>query len=418
MIYKFYDTCSLLLKVDNLWEEDSTLVLSSITLEELENIKTASNKDPDVKFAARKLSRELDEHFGDGSYTVMIWSQDLMEDLADEHLPITNDSKIIICAKNYMQLIKPEDEFFFYTNDICCKHLAHIALDCPIRSVEEEKYDYDGYKIIQMNDDEMAYFYSNPTENKYDLHVNEYLLVQDINGEIVDKLCWTGENYRHVSYETFKSNYFGNVKPMKDDIYQVLAADSLSNNKITLIKGPAGTGKTYLSLGFLLHKLERNKIDKIIIFCNTVATKNSAKLGYYPGTRDEKLLDSQIGNMLISKLGGRLAVEQMIEQEELVLLPLSDIRGYDTSGMNAGIYISEAQNLDIELMKLTLQRIGQDSICIIDGDYGAQVDDIHFAGSSNGMRRASKVFRGKKPYGEVTLKKIHRSEIASIAEEM
>lgn len=219
MIYKFYDTCSLLLKVDNLWEEDSTLVLSSITLEELENIKTASNKDPDVKFAARKLSRELDEHFGDGSYTVMIWSQDLMEDLADAHLPITNDSKIIICAKNYMQLIKPEDEFFFYTNDICCKHLAHIALDCPIRSVEEEKYDYDGYKIIQMNDDEMAYFYSNPTENKYDLHINEYLLVQDINGEIVDKLCWTGENYRHVSYETFKSNYFGNVKPMKDDVY-------------------------------------------------------------------------------------------------------------------------------------------------------------------------------------------------------
>ena len=111
MIYKFYDTCSLLLKIDNLWEEDSTLVLSSITLEELENIKTASNKDPDVKFAARKLSRELDEHFGDGSYTVMIWSQDLMEDLVDAHLPITNDSKIIICAKNYMQLIKPEDEF-------------------------------------------------------------------------------------------------------------------------------------------------------------------------------------------------------------------------------------------------------------------------------------------------------------------
>ena len=99
---------------------------------------------------------------------------------------------------------------------------------------------------------------------------------------------------------------------------------------------------------------KRNKIDKIIVFCNTVATKNSAKLGYYPGTRDEKLLDSQIGNLLSSKLGGRIAVEQMIQKEELILLPLSDIRGYDTSGMRAGIYISEAQNLDIELMKLTL----------------------------------------------------------------
>jgi predicted ribonuclease YlaK len=155
---------------------------------------------------------------------------------------------------------------------------------------------------------------------------------------------------------------------MKGDVYQAFAADSLANNKITLVKGPAGSGKTFLSLAFLMHKLERNKIDKIIVFCNTVATKNSAKLGFYPGTRDEKLLDSQIGNLLSSKLGGRLAVEQMIQQEKLILLPLSDIRGYDTSGMNAGIYISEAQNMDVELMKLTLQRIGEDSICIIDGD--------------------------------------------------
>ena len=56
MIYKFYDTCSLLLKVDNLWEDNVVVVLSSITLEELENIKTATNKDPDVKYAARKLA--------------------------------------------------------------------------------------------------------------------------------------------------------------------------------------------------------------------------------------------------------------------------------------------------------------------------------------------------------------------------
>jgi hypothetical protein len=32
----------------------------------------------------------------------------------------------------------------------------------------------------------------------------------------------------------------------------------------------------------------------------------------------------------------------MIQEEKLVLLPLSDIRGYDTSGMRAGVYISEA----------------------------------------------------------------------------
>lgn len=80
--------------------------------------------------------------------------------------------------------------------------------------------------------------------------------------------------------------------------------------------------------------------------------------------------------------------------------------------MRAGIYISEAQNLDTTLMKLALQRIGDDSICIIDGDCRTQVDDISFAGVNNGMRRTSKVFRGHDIYGEIELKQIHRSKIA------
>ena len=129
-----------------------------------------------------------------------------------------------------------------------------------------------------------------------------------------------------------------------------------------------------------MSKLDRGDLDRIIVFCNTVATANSAKLGYLPGTRDEKLLDSQIGNLLISKFGGRDGVEQLIEENKLVLLPMSDIRGYDTSGMKAGIYISEAQNLDRPLIKLALQRVGEDCVCIIDGDEKTQVDDIHFAG--------------------------------------
>lgn len=416
MKYKFYDTCSLILKANHLWDEDCTIVISSVTLEELEHIKTAANKDPDVKFAARKVVHELDEHY-DG-YKVVIWENVLSEMLKDIGLPDTPDSKIIVSALQFKSQ-NPDDDITFVTNDLCCKHLAKTYLNMPVESYVEEAYDYDGYKEVYLNSDEMSNFYSNMDKNLFGLHINEYLLVYDQeSGELVDRLCWTGEKYRHLSYDTFNSNYFGNVKPMKGDAYQSLAFDSLSNNKITMLKGPAGTGKTYISLGFLLHKLERSRIDKIIVFCNTVATKNSAKLGYYPGTRDEKLLDSQIGNLLISKFGGRVAVEQMIDDEKLILLPLSDIRGYDTTGMNAGIYISEAQNLDIELMKLTLQRIGEDGICIIDGDCKAQVDDIHFAGSSNGMKRASQVYRGEDVYGEVTLKNIHRSKIARIAEKM
>ena len=154
------------------------------------------------------------------------------------------------------------------------------------------------------------------------------------------------------------------------------------------------------------------------MFCNTIATKGSAKLGFYPGSRNEKLLDSQIGNLLASKLGDRIVVEQLINENKLILLPLSDIRGYDTTGMNAGVYISEAQNMDINLIKLTLQRIGEDSVCIIDGDYQAQVDNEEFSGINNGMKRVSKIFRGEEIYGEITLKNIHRSKIAQIADKL
>lgn len=136
----------------------------------------------------------------------------------------------------------------------------------------------------------------------------------------------------------------------------------------------------------------------------------------YPGTKDDKLLDSQIGNMLSAKLGGKEGVLRMMEEGKLVLLPFSDIRGYDTSGMNAGIYITEAQNLDRTLIKLALQRIGEDCTCIIDGDAKTQVDSLAYSGNNNGMRRMSKVFRGSDIYGEVTLNNIHRSKIAELAE--
>lgn len=108
----------------------------------------------------------------------------------------------------------------------------------------------------------------------------------------------------------------------------------------------------------------------------------------------------------------------MIESGKLLLLPFSDLRGFDTTGMRAGVYITEAQNLDINLMKLALQRIGDDCICILDGDSDTQVDDSNYAGINNGMRRTSEIFRGHDIYGEVTLQRVYRSKIAEIAEQM
>lgn len=275
---------------------------------------------------------------------------------------------------------------------------------------------YKGFRELQFKSDEdLAEFYTNKVLTE-DLNINEYLIIKDKADNIVDKYKFDGTKLIQVPYQTLTSKTFGKIKP-KDDI-QELAVDALKNNSLIMLRGSAGTGKSYLALGYLFEALEKNKISKIIIFCNTIATAGSAKLGYYPGSREDKLLDSQVGNFLSSKLGSFTEVERLLDMEQLMLLPMSDIRGYDTTGLNAGIYIQECQNFDIELLKLALQRIGDDCICIIDGDNTTQVDDSRFAGDRNGMKRMSEVFRGQDFYAEIELQKIYRSRIAEVAQLM
>ena len=184
MKYKFYDTCSLILKANHLWEEDSTIVISTITLEELEHIKTAANKDPDVKFAARKVVHELDEHYGE--YRVVIWNHALLEMLTDTQLPLTEDSKIIICAKWFQEQLNPEDEVVFVTNDLCCKHIARSFLNMPIESYIEEAYDYDGYKEVYLDTDKMEHCAEVDDRDKYgvedEVYPIESLIRLDDNG--------------------------------------------------------------------------------------------------------------------------------------------------------------------------------------------------------------------------------------------
>ena len=96
-MYKFYDTCSLLMAVDTfLQEEEYTPVISSVTLKELENIKTSSNKDADVKYSARKVLHKLNEN--PDNYIIQLFKLDGLKIIEDSNLPITDDSKILSTA--------------------------------------------------------------------------------------------------------------------------------------------------------------------------------------------------------------------------------------------------------------------------------------------------------------------------------
>ena len=420
----FYDTCALLENFQKAFDR-GRVTISSITLKELEEIKTASYKDEEIKYKARKLLHYIQEHMNE--IDIVIYKNNLDEYLNSLSLPLNNDSRIIVSALILLEEEKEDNKLIFFSNDISCATIAaSVGLEVQTNYIDYSE-EYTGFKEITLNEQELAKFYSDivyQKENPYNLLNEQYLLikhrnneVKNKNNEIIDIYKWSEKmGYTKIRYNKFDSKTFGKVTA-KDD-YQRIAMDALKNHQITMLRGKAGTGKSYLSFAYMFELLEKNEIDKIIIFCNTVATKGSAKLGFYPGSRDEKLLDSQIGNLLSSKLGDKIAVERMIQDGSLILLPMSDIRGYDTTGMRAAVYISEAQNLDIELMRLALQRIGEDSICILDGDSNAQVDLSLYAGNNNGMRRVSEVFRGSDIYAEVTLQQIHRSKIAELADSM
>lgn len=136
MTYKFYDTCSLLLKADSLIDEKDPIIISSITLSELENIKTSSHKDNELKYAARRLLNFLTDH--PETYTVHIFTLDMIKPIEEKSLDITNDTKILATAIDYDTNIHP-DETVFVTNDLALYNIANLFFgEDSIERVKEE----------------------------------------------------------------------------------------------------------------------------------------------------------------------------------------------------------------------------------------------------------------------------------------
>jgi len=141
MTYKFYDTCSLLLKANNLFEEENTkIVISSITLQELEDIKTASNKDADIKYSARKLLNLFNDN--QDKYEIWIYKEDMLQPIIDKGFThINNDLRILATAFDYDYYIHP-DETVFVTNDLALKTIANCFFgEDSLESVNEDKLD-------------------------------------------------------------------------------------------------------------------------------------------------------------------------------------------------------------------------------------------------------------------------------------
>lgn len=279
MQHIFYDTCALLDLNKIIFSTEKKFYISSITLKELENIKTSAYKDQDIKYKARKVIELLAKY--ENNFQVIMYQKDWDNNLKDYPiLSDDNDSRIIYSAL-YLKQSHPDDNVLFVTQDYCCKRIAS-TIGLTVDFIKAEESNYKGWvEVTAPTDEALSALYNliyDKNNNPFNLKRNQYLLLKDKDGTIVDYYKYINDEYTRVpNFYCFESKHFGKIKPK--DTYQLIAMDSLSKNQITMLRGPAGSGKSCLALGYLFTQLEKGNIDRIIIFCNTVAANGAARLG-------------------------------------------------------------------------------------------------------------------------------------------
>lgn len=143
--------------------------------------------------------------------------------------------------------------------------------------------------------------------------------------------------------------------------------DLIDEKEIVICSGPAGVGKSMLSIAKALELLKNPSNEYYKIILCTPAVEADEKLGSLPGTTDEKLAPFTFSSMyLIEKLLGRDTLKQLTMHGVVEVLGLGYMRGINID--NAIVIAEEFQNATPRQVKTLLTRIGRDSKFIISGD--------------------------------------------------
>ena len=146
--------------------------------------------------------------------------------------------------------------------------------------------------------------------------------------------------------------------------------EAVRKNDVVFALGPAGTGKTYISVALAVKALKNKEIKKIVI--TRPAVEAGENLGFLPGDLKEKI-DPYL-RPVYDALGDMIQREKLKYYQEsgvIEIAPLAYMRGRTLN--NAFIILDEAQNTTPMQMKMFLTRMGPQSKLIINGDQ-SQVD--------------------------------------------
>jgi PhoH-like ATPase len=368
--------------------EGHNVVILSHVLRELEKHKI--NKNEDIAYRARRAVRFLEENSSKVKFDLKDYNFNLNDDFSKDYV----DNLILQACK--------ENDYGIITYDLLLKMKAKgFGID-TLDANEDKEVLYKGYKEVTLSNSEMNDLLGNPYENNFNLITNQYLIIRDINGDIVDKKRWDGEKLVRLKYP--------NIKGLKSKHYlQDLAMDLLNNTDITtkIIMGTYGSGKTYLSTKTSVHHvLDKGNFSKILVVREPVG--DGKDIGYLPGEKDNKTAD--FFKPIEQSLEGsffdltQLEMNGTIEKEIPYFLK-------GTTYHQTIILVDEAEDLTYKQLKLTGTRVGEKSNIIFSGDYKQA---IHNNGLSNGLIQLVNQLKGNPLFGVVDLIEDVRSETSKM----
>jgi phosphate starvation-inducible protein PhoH and related proteins len=185
------------------------------------------------------------------------------------------------------------------------------------------------------------------------------------------------------------------IKPRTEG--QAYYVSQIRQNDLTLCRGPAGCGKTYLAVALAVEALKSRTIRKIVLVRPAVEAGES--LGFLPGDLQAKL--NPYLRPLLDGLNEMLDYDQvkyLMEHDVIEVIPLAYMRGRTLN--EAFIILDEAQNTTSAQMKMFLTRMGEGSKIVVSGDI-TQVDLP--GGVTSGLRDAWHRLKGIRGVSFVSL---------------
>lgn len=254
---------------------------------------------------------------------------------------------------------------------------------------------------------------------EYEWVTNQFVLINSENSSALGR--FDGE--RIVKLSSLKKNIYG--ISAKNAGQKFLLEALMSDAPLVVVKGGAGTGKTFCSLAAALQQYD-DKIFNQILVTRPIQTVSDEKIGFLPGDIDDKVGPYLGGikdnlRMLLNSKGhekdGRKTEEDgtfFFERNIIQIQPIGYIRGRTI--VDTFFIIDETQNIDPEDIKSIVSRAGQGSKFVFLGD-PSQVDNPKLTERYNGLVYLSEMMKGQKVCYQITMEEEEsvRGELAKLA---